>query len=229
MMSEGNLNNTFRLVRKIVFGVAIAFSLGVLVVGALITNFTSSFYYGGYFTFAALGIATAVLTLLTLPVMLFLSLTRKGAVTSMIALELGWTWFLWIMWLSTGGSAASISWLGDCGAFLSDAESACRETQALTAFSFLTWFGLLAYNVLLFALVIRQHMRGNTGVWNSFITEADFTAAGPTSNMVLQDKMNVPQQNFAPQYVQPTAAPAGYVPPQVVTPPQMTTSYHPQV
>ena len=70
---------------------ATAFAFAVLVLAALITHFTSSLYFGGYFSFAALGIATSILTFLTLPVMLVLSMNRKGAVTSMIAIEVAWT------------------------------------------------------------------------------------------------------------------------------------------
>ena len=77
---------------------------------ALVTNFTTTYYYGAYFTYAALAIAVAILTLLTLPVMyeffffsfsarislrlwcrLALSIVRKGAFTSMIIVELIWT------------------------------------------------------------------------------------------------------------------------------------------
>ena len=64
---------------------------------------------------------------------LYLSLNRKGAFTSMIGLELGWTCsyslhqcflfnlttilsaFLWILWVALGGNSAGMLWLGDCG------------------------------------------------------------------------------------------------------------------
>jgi len=68
--------------------VATAFAFAVLVLAALITHFTSSFYFGGYFSFAALGIATSILTFLTLPVMLVLSMSRKAAIPSMISIEI---------------------------------------------------------------------------------------------------------------------------------------------
>jgi magnesium-transporting ATPase (P-type) len=128
-----DLNATLRLARTVVFSVASLFAFIVLALSASITNYTSSFYYGGYFTFAALGIATAVLTLLTLPPMLLLSLKRQGAVTSMIAVEVGWTWFLWILWLAVGGNSAGFSWLG-CSFASGKAESICQQTQAVTAF-----------------------------------------------------------------------------------------------
>jgi hypothetical protein len=84
------------------------FSVIVIILGGLLTNFSDTFL-GGFFNYAALGIATGLLTLLTLPAMfvyrtisevlfpltlhesrLALSRVRKGAFTSMIAVEIGW-------------------------------------------------------------------------------------------------------------------------------------------
>lgn len=48
-------------------GVSILFAFLVLALAGAITNYTTTFFLGAYFQFAALGIATAVLTLLTLP------------------------------------------------------------------------------------------------------------------------------------------------------------------
>ena len=50
-------------------GVTSLFALIVVIMAALITDFTGTYYYGAYFTYAALAMATAILTLLTLPVM----------------------------------------------------------------------------------------------------------------------------------------------------------------
>ncbi|KAF8966508.1 hypothetical protein BDZ97DRAFT_687837 [Flammula alnicola] len=174
-----DLNGTLSIARTIAFGIATLFAFLVLCLGAAITNYTTTSFFGGYFSFAALGIATAVLTLLTLPVMLFLSIQRKGAITSMIAIEIGWTWFLWILWLSVGGSSAGTVWLGNCS-ICRKRRGYVRETQALTAFGFLAWIVLFAYNITLIVFVIRQHMRGNSSVWTGYVNETDFAAAGPT-------------------------------------------------
>jgi len=108
------------------------------------------------------------------------------------------------MWLSVGASAASYNWLGGCGAVYSGIYSnwysgwstACHETRAVTAFGFLTWlmcthhsrsnlklgsndfffFAVLAYNVYLGFLTVRQHLRQNTGIWTSFVDDANFDA-----------------------------------------------------
>jgi len=232
-------NRTFTLVRTVVFGVATLFAFLELALGAAITNYTSTRFLGGYFSFAALGIATAILTFLTLPVMLFLSLNRKGAITSMVAIEVGWTWFLWIMWLSVGGSTASIFTITNCNITFDNAlESLCREVQAFTAFGFLTWIMLFAYNITLIVFVVRQQMRGNSGVWTGYILETDFAAAGPSSYSggasEYKGNNNNNTGNFAPQYppAQVANQPGGYVTQQAMAPQHTaatTMSPYPQV
>ncbi|KDR74383.1 hypothetical protein GALMADRAFT_99396 [Galerina marginata CBS 339.88] len=241
-----DMNKTFNLVRTCVFGVASLFAFLELALGAAITNYTTTRFFGGYFAFAALGIATAILTFLTLPVMLLLSLNRKGAVTSMVAIEVGWTWFLWIMWLSVGSSTASIFAVTNCNIrFDTELETLCREVQAFEAFGFLTWIMLFAYNVTLIFLVIRQQMRGNTGVWTGYMLETDFTAAGPSysggtpeykgspNNMSNNNMANNNMGNFAPQYppAQQASQPGGYVTQPAMSPQHTpaTMSPYPQV
>ncbi|KIM42808.1 hypothetical protein M413DRAFT_444461 [Hebeloma cylindrosporum] len=220
-----DLNSTFQLVRTVIFGTVTVFAFIVLALCASITNYTSTYYYGGYFPFAALGIAVAVLTLLTLPAMLYLSLNRKGAFTSLTGLEFGWTSFLWILWLALGGNSAGILWLGDCGYWLTGkGESMCRQSQAVTAFGFLNWIALFAYNITLLVLLIRQQMRGNS-VWNGYITETDFAAPGPNSAV---PSNKVPEAGFAPQYQAPAVVPV-YPTQQYQGAPPQTTSPHPQV
>lgn len=182
-----DLNATFRFARLVVFGVASLFAFLVLALGASITNFTTSRTHGGYFSFAALGIADGILTIFTLPAMIWVSIHRKTAITSMVAVEVAWIWFLWIMWLALAGQSASTGWLGDCSWFGdSQFETMCRQTQALTAFAFLTWLILLAYGAGLIFLVVRQHTRGNATVWNGFILETDFAAGGVNSGKSLE-------------------------------------------
>jgi len=178
----GQLNTIFRLTRVIVFGATSSFSLIVVVLGGLITNFTVTFY-NAFFSFAALGLATGLLTLLTLPTMLALSILRKGVFTSMIAVEIGWISVLWILWLAVGGdstSASSIVFvLGGCSRYTlfgSKVVAVCNEFHAITAFGFLSWLFLMFYNVFLVTLTVRQHLRGNTCVWTKDVIETDFSA-----------------------------------------------------
>jgi len=222
-----DINKTFLFARTIAFGVATLFAFISLAMAAAITNFTSKYTFG-FYSFAALGIATAILTLFSLPVLWYLSSFRKSAVTSMIAIELGWTSFLWILWLSTGASTADAAWLGNCGAFFyTVAERMCRETQALTAFSFLTWIILLAYSVTLLVLVIRQNSRGNSQVWTGYITETDFAAPGNSNAPAHNEAKIAPSADNTPVIA------GQYYPPQnqqmAAQPGYQQTSPYPQV
>jgi len=194
------LNRIFNIIRLVVFGVASLFSLIVIILGGVFTNFTDT-KFRVFYSFAALAIATGLLTILTLPVMLTLSVIRKGAFTSMIAVEVGWTSFLWIMWLAVGASSASVSvagviLIGNCSLFISSVQSACNEAAAITAFGFLTWILLTFYTVLLITLTFRQQFRGNV-VWTGEVTETDFTAPGGNSQAVYESKAT---PTFASQY-----------------------------
>ncbi|PPQ83652.1 hypothetical protein CVT25_006258 [Psilocybe cyanescens] len=220
-----NLTQTLGLVRTVVYVIATVFALLELALGAAITNWTETkFIFGGFFSFAALAIATGILTFLTLPVMLLFSRNRKGAIVNMVIIEAGWTWFLWIMWISVGGSAAATDLITACNNdFFVNINSefglktVCNETKALTAFGFLTWILLFAYNIFLLFLIIRQHLRGNPGVWTSYISEADFDHAGTYTGGGVVEQKGSP--GFVPQY--PPQSPQAGIP--------QTTSAYPQV
>jgi hypothetical protein len=219
-MVPQDINNKLQLARKVVFATTSVFAVVLIILCGLLINRTTSWGYGFYYPFSALGIATAFLTLLTLPPMLFLSIKRKGAVTSMISIEVAWTWFLWILWLSTGGNAAGYNLVGCGGSYYYDYYygsyyssssygGSCREAQALTAFAFLGWIMLFAYNIALISFVVRLHMRGHTNVWTGYITETDFTAApahGNTAGVMQHDP------KFAPQYPASSVSSAGPYP-----------------
>lgn len=57
-----------RILTSLFIGTVVLFSIIVLGLSAHVTWFTTTFY-GGYYTFAALSIATAILSILTLPTM----------------------------------------------------------------------------------------------------------------------------------------------------------------
>jgi hypothetical protein len=138
-------------------GTVIVFSIITMALAAHLTNFTNSLI-GGYYTFAALAIATAVLSIITIPVMIVVDNMRKGAFTSMIAFEIGWLSFLWILWLSSGATAAQANTVTFNGCHFFDCKpiglfskwhltqtlpaavsTACHEFSAIEAFSFLNW------------------------------------------------------------------------------------------
>jgi hypothetical protein len=49
-------------------------------------------------------------------------------------------------------------------------------------------------NILLFSLAIKQHNRGHTNIWTSYVTDTDFTAPDVAQ---ATEKVNA---GFAPQY-----------------------------
>jgi len=202
---------SFAVIRAGVFVTATVFALLELALGAAITNLTTTKFGGGYFSFAALGIATAILTFCTLPVMLFLSMRRSGAIPSMVASEFGWTWLLWIMWIAVGGSAANIFGNTNCNLnFIVPVETLCREVQAFEAFGFLTWIILFAYNIILTYIIVTESTRGNAGIWTTYIMQVDFAGSAQNapqpSTGVVENKAD--STNFAPQYP-PTQSPVG--------------------
>ncbi|KAF8211543.1 hypothetical protein K438DRAFT_1958637 [Mycena galopus ATCC 62051] len=175
------------LIRHIVLSVVLGFSVIVLGLSAALTSTTET-YGDTYVTFAALAIATAGLTLITLPIMIALEYTQSGgAFTSMVLIELVWFSILWLLWLATGADTAqeaSDTFHFSCGDYLNDiVKGACNQTSAIQAFSFLNWIILLAYTILILVLSIIAHNRQHTGVWKSSVRDAPFftPAAAPVN------------------------------------------------
>ncbi|OBZ78967.1 hypothetical protein A0H81_00689 [Grifola frondosa] len=184
--------------------------------------------FSGYFTYGALGIATALLALLTVPPMLVIDLLRTGAFTSMIAVELSWLGFLWIMFLATGGSAAdsAANFWGSCSFWstigLSASANACRETSGIAAFGFLAWIVLLGYFVALLTMSIIHATRGHH-VWTVSLKQANFDAFPdpPTTAPNMEDK--------APENVVLQPQPSAYPPAGYLGQPTTPQPGHPQV
>ncbi|EKM59430.1 uncharacterized protein PHACADRAFT_249914 [Phanerochaete carnosa HHB-10118-sp] len=132
---------------------------------------------GGYFDYAALAVATAVLTLVTMPAMLIIDFLRRGAFTSMILVEIVWLGILWVLWLTTGSFAANQ--LGDVSScnsafFPQWAKTGCSETQAIIAFAFLAWIALVAYWTALLTVAAISANKGSPRVWYTSVKEANF-------------------------------------------------------
>ncbi|KAI0724448.1 hypothetical protein C8T65DRAFT_563949 [Cerioporus squamosus] len=123
------------------------------------------------FAWAGLAVATAVLSMVTLPAMLVVDLLRSGAFTSMIVVELSWLGFLGILFLATGGAAAANAtdfWV-QCNAWFPDAaQTVCNETSAAAAFGFLGWVTVWAYTGTLLVVLIVQAQRGNY-IWQQSV------------------------------------------------------------
>ncbi|KAG2138660.1 uncharacterized protein EDB93DRAFT_1299074 [Suillus bovinus] len=213
----------FSVARITLFSLAIAFSLIALGLDAYFVSLTVPHNF--YFVFSALGVATAVLTILTIPIMLILDFIRRGAVTSMIIFELSWLFILAILWVATAGEAVSTfnyyypqgcdyrsgTWISDTISNHaqslpgSDVETYCMELQAVEAFAFLNFFIFLGYTAVLLVFSIIGSSRGN-GVWMYSVKEAKFLS---------QNSSRVQQQVPLSQYS--GAPPTGYAPVQLGT------------
>ncbi|KAJ6558758.1 hypothetical protein DFH09DRAFT_1162447 [Mycena vulgaris] len=186
----------FRLpqLRLAVLSTVILFALIELGLAAALTSTTQKFFFVS-FSYAALAIATSVITMATVPAMIALEIMRPGGVTSMIIVELSWLNFLWILWLATGAQAAQASavfsmFFGGCGP---DSESVdvgdgtvvvdnptsgiCHETSAITAFAFLNWIILLGYTSTLLVMSLIATNRKQSGVWQASVANAPFSVA----------------------------------------------------
>ncbi|KAF7313476.1 hypothetical protein HMN09_00503500 [Mycena chlorophos] len=175
------------LIRLVALGVVTAFAVIVLGLCASVTS-DSEKYFNGYFEFAALGIATAILTMVTLPAMIALEMIQGGrAFSSMIAVELSWLFILWVLWLATAAdatNAASIVFIADCGDYLSTiTQSACRQVSGIQAFAYLNWLILMAYTIFVLVLTLIATSRKHTGVWTTSVGEAPFFQPGNNSEI----------------------------------------------
>ncbi|KAF7354960.1 hypothetical protein MSAN_01411100 [Mycena sanguinolenta] len=184
--------------------VVVGFAVIVLGLSAALTSTTEK-YLDGYFKFAALAIATSVLTLLTLPLMIALEITQSGAAfTSKIMVELPWLSILWVLWLATGSDgaqAAQTVFLADCSDYIPKIKAACQETSAIQAFSFLNWLILMAYTIFVLVLAIIAQTRQHTGVWSSSVATAPFFTPGAASAPTTSQPVDAPAASYGPSTV----------------------------
>jgi len=118
----------------------------------------------------SLPLAVSVLTLVSMVPILVLEHIRKGLVTSLLVVELGWVGFLWVLWLAAGGEAASTGVdASTCSRLNSASQTLCSSLVAITAFSFLNWIILLGwFGTLVTFGAINNH-------WNHSVPDTDLT------------------------------------------------------
>ncbi|KAF7350561.1 hypothetical protein MSAN_01615800 [Mycena sanguinolenta] len=176
------------LIRLVVLSTVVVFALIALGVAAAFTSTTTSLV-DETFPFAALGIATAVFTIVTVPPMIALEMLRPGGPTSMIIVEILWLAILSIMWLATGADTASNT-VGcntaqdkeataiehEFGVPTSETpDGICSELSALEAFAFLNWIILMGYIGMLLVMSLMAASRKHTNVWTSSVANAPFS------------------------------------------------------
>jgi hypothetical protein len=169
-----------------------------------------------------------------------ISIGRKGAVTSMIVVELCWLWFLWVMWVASAGNVASTVWISSCDRAKGIVATICAETQTIEALGFINWFmstfsyclvrfrvqfltplfsfsfAVMAYTITLLIFTVMSQMRGHS-IWTQSVREADFTAPAVFSAPVQPMAHEVKMDNTG---ISQFSAPQGqFVAPQAQYPP----------
>lgn len=205
----------FSTARLVVLVTSIVFATIVLGLAADLVSITES-NAGLYWNFSALGVATAVLTFVTLIFMVVIDAYRRGAFTSRVVVEAVWLSILWVLWLSTGAYAAytdSLVFIGsDCSFVNPTASLVCGEFKAIEAFSFLTWIILMGYTGTLIVFAFIGQSRGNNS-WTTTVRDASFLAHPAPKGPIDGTPM---EQHYAPPTPQPTTSTTtNYVPMQV--------------
>lgn len=157
----------------------------------------------GGWAFAGLSLATAILTLISLPPLYWISVNRKGAFVSYIVVEVAWLWFLWIMWIASAGTTASLWIIGHGGL--------ASEIRVIEAFGFINWLAVMFYTVALFVLSLISAIKGTSSVWTSAVLDFDFNAAINKTSAAVQQPVPM-TQDFAPQMqMQPQPQPQTFM------------------
>ncbi|KAG1774042.1 hypothetical protein EV702DRAFT_1128016 [Suillus placidus] len=202
----------FSVFRITLFSLTVAFSLIGLGLNAYFISLTEPYFY---FIFSALGVATAVLTILTIPIMLVIDFIRRGAFTSMIVFELSWLFTLAILWVATAGEAVyTFNYYYPRGCVYANEPTInayCMELQAVEAFAFLNFFIFLGYTCVLLVFSIIGSSRGNS-VWTYSVKDATFFGQ---KSWPVQQQVPLNQYSGAP--------PTGYTGTPVSQPQQLGT------
>ncbi|CAK5262649.1 unnamed protein product, partial [Mycena citricolor] len=132
------------VVRLIALSLVSVFALCTLGLAAAVLSLSKT-YMSGYYPYAALAIAAAVITILTIPAMSALDLIHPGGLTSQIKFELPWLSVLAALWLATASYATKAvieDFPGFCDEIRDSANRlvACQESAILLAFAHLNYF-----------------------------------------------------------------------------------------
>jgi len=157
------------------------------------------------FPFSALAVATAVISLVTLPVLLIVDVLRNGAFTSMIVVELPWLFFLCVLWLATAADTAQFNSLinSDCNDYyLSVVETSCHEFKGIEGFAFLLWMLLMVYSIIVLVMAIIGSSRGHK-TWTNSIKNANFLGPAEGGAVPLASAQPAPPQPTMQQHQYP--------------------------
>jgi len=226
--------NTIHLVRYALLGALLFCSLITL---ALSASILSTLAAGEVpFTYLPLDLAIAIITMIVVIPSIVINFFRSGAFTSMVAVELGWTSVLMVLWIAAAGQTTATLNGISCvfrddftGAVVNggQAESICHQGQALLGFTWLTFIIFLSWLITLITVASMAHTRGNPRVWTSPVTETDFLARNGPSYP--QQREQAPVAYGQPMQQQVTGYSQSYPPQGYNTPPPQPTGYNPNV
>jgi len=196
--------------RIVVLCISVVFAIIALGLSAHLTSLVEAFV-GETVTFAVLALATACLTILTLPIMLIVDMVRKGAFTSMVLVELIWFGILWIMWLATAADAvvsARRVFPDGCIAFVFvELDTICHVSSGIVALAFVNFVLLFGYSVTLVVFAIISAGRGRK-VWTSSVKQTNFLALvdpeASVASFISPRNHSVPTQHEAGPRAGPT-------------------------
>ncbi|KZP15116.1 hypothetical protein FIBSPDRAFT_896022 [Athelia psychrophila] len=203
------------IARTVVFSLSSLFALIVLVLAANYARWADESIYD----YTALAITTAMLTIITLPVIpaatrelitqgtrLIIDAMRSGVFTSMIFTELVTLFVLWVLWLATAAYITSIFYLffdAKCNGVSDDysfsvSAAACHQMQAIIAFSYLTWILLMVYYGVILVMGFIGANRGQR-TWTTSVKEAGFFSPGPRYALApSSNSASMQQQQYPP-------------------------------
>ncbi|KAM5537443.1 hypothetical protein V8D89_008962 [Ganoderma adspersum] len=140
-----------------------------------------------FIAYSSMGIATGVLTLISMPIMFLRGNTSGRPFSSTVLVELLWTSILWLLWFVTGGLVISDPDVAEfkkeptCDAFskFPDLVTICRDWQPIAALSIVTAIVLLLYALILLFVAVRRAMYSQP-IWNATVMDSEKPVVGRT-------------------------------------------------
>ncbi|KAF8607688.1 hypothetical protein BDV93DRAFT_519702 [Ceratobasidium sp. AG-I] len=187
----------FHTIRLVSFATILFFSLIVLGIAGHWTSLLQG-TLSTFTNFSAFALAVSVITWAFIAPLLLIGMLRKGSLLSWVGVEAGIVGLHWVLWLSSAAYSSSVSQIAivncDYTLLSPEAESLCRQNQALQAFSWLNWIILTIYLVLLLVFAIKAQHNGHS-VWTADVNDMDSFKAGGSTNTSTKHEPAYQQNN----------------------------------
>ncbi|KAJ7067423.1 hypothetical protein C8F01DRAFT_667539, partial [Mycena amicta] len=146
-------------------------------------------YFSPYWTYAALAMASGVLTFVYAVPMILLEILRPGGPNPTILVEILVLGFISIWWLATAGETTNIlrleaaeGPLSFCSSAFGNGDDTCAKKRGIAAFGFLNWLILTGYIVALIVFAVKATSRKHTRVWTSSVANLPFGRSLPAKH-----------------------------------------------